>query len=182
MPQYQQQNAAEASNTKFTRLVRRIVRFHAPSGTNCTHNTQTNQPPTDMRAPHTKVGGCAVTLHQYRTPPVRQANTNKSLRRCFNASIRHLDPARFRMARWARIHAVEQCWVSSNAATAAQNPTAPSAFGHLENAVMEILWTHGESNVHAVIQTLERPLAYTTVMTTLDRLFKKASWIAPTRG
>jgi hypothetical protein len=45
--------------------------------------------------------------------------------------------------------------------------------GHLEGRVMDILWTQGESSVQAVIDRLERPLAYTTVMTTLDRLFKK---------
>jgi predicted transcriptional regulator len=38
---------------------------------------------------------------------------------------------------------------------------------------MGILWAHGESSVHDVIERLRRPLAYTTVMTTLDRLFKK---------
>ena len=38
---------------------------------------------------------------------------------------------------------------------------------------MEILWARGESSVHDVIERLQRPLAYTTVMTTLDRLFKK---------
>lgn len=47
------------------------------------------------------------------------------------------------------------------------------AIGSLEITVMEILWAHGESNVHAVAQKLARPLAYTTVMTTLDRLYKK---------
>jgi predicted transcriptional regulator len=47
------------------------------------------------------------------------------------------------------------------------------ALGHLELRVMEVLWAHGESNVHDVVQRLGRPLAYTTVMTTLDRLFKK---------
>ena len=47
------------------------------------------------------------------------------------------------------------------------------ALGPLEVSVMEILWAHGESNVHDVTQKLDRPLAYTTVMTTLDRLFKK---------
>jgi predicted transcriptional regulator len=47
------------------------------------------------------------------------------------------------------------------------------ALGHLELKVMEILWAHGESSVHHVIERLGRPLAYTTVMTTLDRLFKK---------
>jgi predicted transcriptional regulator len=45
--------------------------------------------------------------------------------------------------------------------------------GPLEITVMEILWAKGESNVHDVVQRLERPLAYTTVMTTLDRLYKK---------
>jgi predicted transcriptional regulator len=45
--------------------------------------------------------------------------------------------------------------------------------GHLEGTVMGILWAHGESSVHDVIERLRRPLAYTTVMTTLDRLFKK---------
>jgi predicted transcriptional regulator len=45
--------------------------------------------------------------------------------------------------------------------------------GHLEIRVMEILWQRGESSVRSVVQRLDRPLAYTTVMTTLDRLFKK---------
>lgn len=38
---------------------------------------------------------------------------------------------------------------------------------------MNVLWKRGESNVREVTECLERPLAYTTVMTTLDRLFKK---------
>ena len=50
---------------------------------------------------------------------------------------------------------------------------SPPALGHLEVTVMEILWMRGESNVHDVVHRLDRPLAYTTVMTTLDRLFKK---------
>jgi len=45
--------------------------------------------------------------------------------------------------------------------------------GPLEIEVMNILWTRGESNVRDVADQLVRPLAYTTVMTTLDRLFKK---------
>jgi predicted transcriptional regulator len=45
--------------------------------------------------------------------------------------------------------------------------------GRLESEVMEIVWNRGESSVHDVAQLLERPLAYTTVMTTLDRLYKK---------
>jgi len=45
--------------------------------------------------------------------------------------------------------------------------------GHLETTVMETLWERGEGNVHDVLGWLDRPLAYNTVMTTLDRLFKK---------
>ncbi|MGH9865091.1 MAG: BlaI/MecI/CopY family transcriptional regulator [Candidatus Acidiferrales bacterium] len=49
----------------------------------------------------------------------------------------------------------------------------PFVLGHLEVSVMEILWSRGESSVRDVIHQLPRPLAYTTVMTTLDRLYKK---------
>jgi predicted transcriptional regulator len=49
----------------------------------------------------------------------------------------------------------------------------PQPLGPLEVTVMEILWSRGESNVRDVVDRLGRPLAYTTVMTTLDRLFKK---------
>lgn len=45
--------------------------------------------------------------------------------------------------------------------------------GHLEQNVMEILWNGTERSVRDVTRELGRPLAYTTVMTTLDRLFKK---------
>src|SRR5207244_6454965 len=45
--------------------------------------------------------------------------------------------------------------------------------GRLEFDLMQILWSRGESNVRDVAQQLSRPLAYTTVMTTLDRLYKK---------
>jgi predicted transcriptional regulator len=47
------------------------------------------------------------------------------------------------------------------------------ALGRLEFDLMQILWSRGESNVRDVVQQLDRPLAYTTVMTTLDRLYKK---------
>jgi len=51
--------------------------------------------------------------------------------------------------------------------------TTPYDLGHLESKVMDILWTRGECSVRDVVDRLARPLAYTTVMTTLDRLFKK---------
>lgn len=38
---------------------------------------------------------------------------------------------------------------------------------------MEVVWSHGDSSVRDVAEKLDRPLAYTTVMTTLDRLYKK---------
>jgi predicted transcriptional regulator len=47
------------------------------------------------------------------------------------------------------------------------------SLGRLEFELMQILWTRGECNVRDVAQKLDRPLAYTTVMTTLDRLYKK---------
>jgi predicted transcriptional regulator len=50
---------------------------------------------------------------------------------------------------------------------------AQKALGPLETRVMEIVWAEGESSVNDMVKRLERSLAYTTVMTTLDRLFKK---------
>jgi predicted transcriptional regulator len=38
---------------------------------------------------------------------------------------------------------------------------------------MEALWEHGDATVHDVMRLVGRPLAYNTIMTTLDRLFKK---------
>jgi len=45
--------------------------------------------------------------------------------------------------------------------------------GQREREVMGVLWTQGDSNVQQVASRLSAKLAYTTVMTTLDRLFKK---------
>jgi predicted transcriptional regulator len=50
------------------------------------------------------------------------------------------------------------------------------SFGDLEAAVMERLWSRAEpSTVREVFEELQqqRPLAYTTVMTVMDKLFKK---------
>lgn len=52
------------------------------------------------------------------------------------------------------------------------NSTA-ATLGPLELELMQILWLRGQSNVREVVCRLGRPLAYTTVMTTLDRLYKK---------
>jgi predicted transcriptional regulator len=53
------------------------------------------------------------------------------------------------------------------------NSSQSLALGSLEFELMEVLWSHGESSVRDVVPKLSRPLAYTTVMTTMDRLFKK---------
>jgi predicted transcriptional regulator len=51
--------------------------------------------------------------------------------------------------------------------------TQSLALGPLELSVMEVVWQTGTCNVRDVVQQLDRDLAYTTVMTTMDRLYKK---------
>jgi predicted transcriptional regulator len=48
-----------------------------------------------------------------------------------------------------------------------------SALGHLERQVMDVVWQNERVSVRDVRAQLARTVAYTTVMTTLDRLFKK---------
>jgi predicted transcriptional regulator len=48
-----------------------------------------------------------------------------------------------------------------------------SSLGTLEREVMTLVWRHGEVNVREACDLLTSTVAYTTVMTTLDRLFKK---------
>jgi predicted transcriptional regulator len=48
-----------------------------------------------------------------------------------------------------------------------------ASLGVLEREVMEAVWTAGEVTVRDTQSVLPRRVAYTTVMTTLDRLFKK---------
>lgn len=47
------------------------------------------------------------------------------------------------------------------------------ALGPLEHSVMQVVWRIGSCSVRDVVQHLDRDLAYTTVMTTMDRLYKK---------
>ncbi len=50
----------------------------------------------------------------------------------------------------------------------------PSPFGDLEEKVMEFLWEKGSGSVREVRQYLgENKFAHTTVMTVMDRLYKK---------
>ena len=48
-----------------------------------------------------------------------------------------------------------------------------NSLGALEREVMTIVWKTGEVNVRGASEQLASPVAYTTVMTTMDRLFKK---------
>ena len=48
-----------------------------------------------------------------------------------------------------------------------------TALGSLEREVMDVLWREQDLAVRDVQAQLVRPIAYTTVMTTLDRLYKK---------
>jgi predicted transcriptional regulator len=48
-----------------------------------------------------------------------------------------------------------------------------SEFGELEREVMRLAWRDGEVSVREVLHALGDDRAYTTVMTTLDRLFRK---------
>ena len=45
--------------------------------------------------------------------------------------------------------------------------------GALEREVMAVVWKAGEVNVREACERLDSAVAYTTVMTTMDRLFKK---------
>jgi predicted transcriptional regulator len=45
--------------------------------------------------------------------------------------------------------------------------------GRREREIMKVLWARGSASVLEVAEHLSTALAYTTVMTTLDRLFKK---------
>lgn len=47
------------------------------------------------------------------------------------------------------------------------------ALGKLERQVLEETWRLGEVSVRDVYRAFEEKIAYTTLMTTLDRLFKK---------
>ena len=55
--------------------------------------------------------------------------------------------------------------------------------GSLEQAVMDVLWRRSPASVHDVAKELvDRALAYTTLMTTLDRLHRKGLVSRAKRG
>jgi BlaI family transcriptional regulator, penicillinase repressor len=52
-------------------------------------------------------------------------------------------------------------------------PQTATRLGEREREVLEVLWSEGSATVQQVADGLKTTLAYTTVMTTLDRLYKK---------
>jgi predicted transcriptional regulator len=50
---------------------------------------------------------------------------------------------------------------------------ASTALGKLERQVLEEAWRRGELSVRDVFVSFDEQIAYTTLMTTLDRLYKK---------
>ena len=59
---------------------------------------------------------------------------------------------------------------------------APRVLGELEERLMEVLWDEHPLAVRAVCDRLRGKLAYTTVMTTLDRLHKKGLLVREKAG
>jgi predicted transcriptional regulator len=57
-----------------------------------------------------------------------------------------------------------------------------SQLGPLEERLLDALWQRGHATVRDLIDDACRDLAYTTVMTTLDRLFKKNLLSRETEG
>jgi predicted transcriptional regulator len=50
---------------------------------------------------------------------------------------------------------------------------SPAQLGPLEQRLLDVLWRRGSATVRDLVEDTCRDLAYTTIMTTLDRLFKK---------
>ena len=48
------------------------------------------------------------------------------------------------------------------------------SLGSLEREVLTIVWARGDTTVREACERLDASVAYTTVMTTMDRLYKKA--------
>jgi predicted transcriptional regulator len=60
--------------------------------------------------------------------------------------------------------------------------TLSSLYGPLELAVLEVLWNRSEPSSVRALQNNFPDVAYTTLMTTLDRLYKKSALMRSKRG
>jgi len=52
-------------------------------------------------------------------------------------------------------------------------PPLSTHLGHLERRLLKLLWSRGNATVRELVDEANLSIAYTTVMTTLDRLYKK---------
>jgi len=55
-----------------------------------------------------------------------------------------------------------------------QGPPSVKQLGPLEQRLLQDMWGRGNATVRELLQDGDYKIAYTTVMTTLDRLFKKS--------
>ncbi len=60
--------------------------------------------------------------------------------------------------------------------------TSSRQLGPLEQRLLEALWARGNATVRELVDNGYQDLAYTTVMTTLDRLFKKDLLVREAEG
>lgn len=67
------------------------------------------------------------------------------------------------------------------AASASKAESKPARLTHYELEIMDVVWKRGEATVQDVCDGLTRPLAYTTVMTTLSLLESKKGVLERTK-
>jgi len=52
-------------------------------------------------------------------------------------------------------------------------PISGTQLGHLEQRLLKLLWSRGNATVRELVDEAQLSIAYTTIMTTMDRLYKK---------
>lgn len=72
--------------------------------------------------------------------------------------------------------------LSRNMLSAEESMPARVRLGPLERKILEQVWSHKSLTVRELLQDGKVQLAYTTVMTTLDRLFKKGLLVRAEEG
>jgi predicted transcriptional regulator len=82
----------------------------------------------------------------------------------------------------AIIRAVNRMFNQRHARPRAAKETLSSIFGPLELAVLEVMWRSSEALSVKALQKDFPEVAYTTLMTTLDRLYKKKALERSKRG
>jgi predicted transcriptional regulator len=59
---------------------------------------------------------------------------------------------------------------------------SPGQLGPLERRLLEAIWERGDATVRELVESGNKVLAYTTIMTTLDRLYRKNLLSRQTEG